>query len=110
MIDLGASALASDSGFTLTIVPGQSNYANCDGDYVPVPSAATIRGHPLYYNAPKDRIATYNGRSWSITGSSSYVANVVLNGGTSGYYFSQEGTDPIYCEDIWLPRYTVTAL
>ena len=108
--DSEPSAASIDSGFTLTTEAGQKNYANCDGDYVPVPSEATIRGQPLYYNAAKNRIAYYKGNKWSITSSTEYLSNVVLNGGTSGFYFSQEGKDPISCSGIWLPRYTVTAL
>ena len=112
----GPNAPASQSqwkkkiGFTLTTVPGKSNYANCDGDYVPVRSGATIRGQPLYYNTAKNRIAYYNGIKWSITSSTKYLSNVVLNGGKSGFHFSKKGKDPINCSDIWLPRYTVTPL
>ena len=89
---------------------GQNNYANCDGAYVPVSSDATIRGQPLYYNEAKERIAFYTGSNWAITSSSSYLSAIVLSGATGGFYGSQTGKDPINCSDIWLPRYTVTAL
>ena len=66
------------SGFRLVLRRGQSDYANCAGDYK-IALQTKVRGRPIYYNKGKQRIIFYNGSKYVIT--SYYYWKQVLIGG-----------------------------
>ena len=90
------------SGFTLVLNPGQSDYADCAGEYKI--TSATVRGKPLWFNTPKSRFIFYNGQAWAITNQKFLV--VICEGATGAFYTTQDGPDGVI-DAAWAPRYRV---
>ena len=89
------------TSITLTLCPGQNDYANCAGKYVR--SAVTrIRGRPVYFNKAKQRAIFYTGSRWVIT-SNGYLLTVARDGATGGFYGSHSRS----LLRGWSPRYNL---
>ena len=50
------------SSITLTLCPGQNDYANCAGTYVRS-TVTRIRDRPVYFNKTKQRVIFYTGNN-----------------------------------------------
>lgn len=97
------------SGFRLVLRRGQSDYANCAGDYK-IALQTKVRGRPIYYNKGKQRIIFYNGSKYVIT-SYYYWKQVLIGGATGGFYSSRNGYYSNYLSYwTWYPRYYIIRL
>ena len=92
------------TGFKLTLLPEQNDYANCAGVYMEYPDVI-VRDRPIYYNEEKNRIVFYGGMKWVLT-AMNYL-DAIKGGATGGFYKSQATTSGPASKMTWRPRYSV---